>query len=408
LEHKALRAIALVAAAGALASATFALWRATRVTPPEPFTTFTLQALDDTVRAGETMSALLRRHRIDPGPVFRALAPFGLDSTRVGPGTPVVLKVPAGDSIATEIGFRRSREERLILTFARSRWEVESLPIGWHGERAVLGGYLDQTYQLVTDSIVSGPRLTPANRDELLTRLADVFAWQVDFTREVVPGDRFRVVVDLDVSDDAGQDLRTIEAVELTLEGHRLEAFWFRPLRGVAGYYDQNGRSLRRPFLRAPLEFRRISSTFATMRLHPILPLIRAHQGVDYAAPAGTPVVAAGAGQVTIAGPSGQFGNLVEVDHGNGVSTRYAHLSAFGPAIRPGQRVIQGTVLGFVGQTGLATAPHLHYEFLVNGVPRDLRWLDVDAGDPISPALMNTFEAVRDQLREQLRPSDRS
>jgi len=102
---------------------------------------------------------------------------------------------------------------------------------------------------------------------------------------------------------------------------------------------------------------------------------------------------------------NGELGNLVEVDHGNGVTTRYAHLAALGPAIRPGQRVIQGTVLGFVGQTGLATAPHLHYEFRVGGIPRDLRWLDVDPGDPISPAIVNTFRAVRDQLRERLRPA---
>jgi len=255
---------------------------------------------------------------------------------------------------------------------------------------------------VLVDSTGVRPALTGANRDELIAKLADVFAWQVDFAREVSPGDRFRAVLDLDVSNEGQQELRTIRAVALTLSGNRLEAFWFQPLRGPPGYYDGRGRSLRRPFLRAPVDFRRISSTFAEMRLHPILPVIRAHQGVDYAAPQGTPVVAAGAGVVTIAGPSGEYGIMVELDHSNGVTTRYGHLSKLGPGVRVGRPVTQGALIGYVGQTGLATAPHLHYEFRVGGIARDLRWLDVDSGPSISPALVSAFMAVRDQLRAEL------
>jgi murein DD-endopeptidase MepM/ murein hydrolase activator NlpD len=404
LRHPALKAIATVAAAGALAAATIVVWQSTREPAARPFSTNTFQTVRDTLRPGQTLTTLLQRRGIDPTSISAALARLDLDPRTLPAGLEVSFKVTVEDSTVTEIGFRRNRSEEVLLTRSGVLWSGESIPIGWHEERSVLGGYFDQELRLTVDSLVSGPGLTTANQAELVARLAEVFGWQVDFAREVGTGDRFRVIVDIDVSNEGQQELRALPAVELTLGGESLEAFWFQPLRGPAGYYDGEGRSLRRPFLRAPLEFRRISSTFATLRLHPVLARIRAHQGVDYAAAEGTPVLAAGAGLVAIAGPAGDFGNLVEIDHGNGVKTRYGHLKRVGPGIRVGQSVVQGTVVGFVGQTGLATAPHLHYEFLVHGVPRDLRWLDVDPGDPISPAMANAFEGVRDQLRNTLRP----
>jgi murein DD-endopeptidase MepM/ murein hydrolase activator NlpD len=397
-----LKGVVLAAAAGTMVAAVAVVWRSIDQADTGRFVSLAARAVADTVHPGETLGTVARRHGVSAAPLTAALGVLGVDPAAVPVGTDVLFLVNPGDSSVAEISFRKSRNERIVARSAAGSWRALATPIGWHSSRAILGGRIDPAYRVIIDSSGIGPTLTGANRDELIARLADVFAWQVDFAREVSPDDRFRAVIDVDVSNDGQQELRIIRAVTLTLSGHRLEAFWFQPLRGPAGYYDGQGRSLRRPFLRAPLDFRRISSTFATMRLHPILPIIRAHRGVDYAAPLGTPVAAAGTGIVSIAGPSGEYGLMVELDHGGGVTTRYGHLSRLGPGVRVGQRVTQGTWIGSVGQSGLANAPHLHYEFRVGGIARDLRWLDVDPGPPISPALLNNFMAERDQLRAEL------
>jgi len=161
---------------------------------------------------------------------------------------------------------------------------------------------------------------------------------------------------------------------------------------GIGGYYDLEGESLRRAFIRAPLEFRRISSGFSNNRMHPILGQARAHNGVDYAAATGTPVMATADGVVTVRGVSGGYGNLVEIRHSNGYMTRYAHLNGFAPGIRAGGRVSQGEIIGYVGMTGLATGPHLHYEMHRNGGPVDPLSVDIPSGDPIPASAMERWQ----------------
>jgi len=150
---------------------------------------------------------------------------------------------------------------------------------------------------------------------------------------------------------------------------------------------------MRKAFLRAPLEFTRVSSRFNLNRRHPVLNRIRAHKGVDYAAPTGTPVRAAGDGRVIFAGRKGGYGNVVEIDHSRGVVTLYAHLSRFAKGIRAGQRVQQGKVIGYVGMTGLATGPHLHYEYRLNGVHKDPQKVPLPDARPIEPELLADFLA---------------
>jgi murein DD-endopeptidase MepM/ murein hydrolase activator NlpD len=181
------------------------------------------------------------------------------------------------------------------------------------------------------------------------------------------------------------------------MSGRSLTAFRFDSA-GRPAYFDSAGNSLRRAFLRAPVQFRRISSSFARSRYHPVLGISRRHEGTDYAANPGTPVMAAGDGVVTRAEWAGGYGKLVEVRHRSGIVTRYGHLRAFARGIRPGTRVSQGQVIGFVGSTGLATGPHLHYEFRVNGVARDARRISLGNGAPISPALRPAFERERERL----------
>jgi len=160
---------------------------------------------------------------------------------------------------------------------------------------------------------------------------------------------------------------------------------------GVARYYSPAGKSMRKAFLRAPVDFTRISSRFNLSRRHPILDRIRAHKGVDYAAPIGTPVRAAGDGRVRFAARQGGYGNYVELAHANGISTVYGHLSRFAPGLRAGRQVTQGSIIAYVGMTGLATGPHLHYEYRVNGVARNPQTVQLGDATPINPAWKEDF-----------------
>jgi murein DD-endopeptidase MepM/ murein hydrolase activator NlpD len=221
----------------------------------------------------------------------------------------------------------------------------------------------------------------------------------VDFTRDIQPGDSFRVVFERRVSQDGEVRVGNVLASDLTMSGKRLSAFRFGGVSGGSPlYYDANGGSLRRAFLRAPVQFRRISSNFARRRYHPVLGLSRRHEGTDYAATPGTPVMAAGDGVVLRVGRSGGYGNLIELRHVNGITTRYGHLRGFARSIRQGVRVVQGQTIGYVGSTGLATGPHLHYEFRENGIARDSRRVTLGTGSPVPPQKRADFERERDRL----------
>jgi murein DD-endopeptidase MepM/ murein hydrolase activator NlpD len=197
-------------------------------------------------------------------------------------------------------------------------------------------------------------------------------------------------------------------ASDLTISGKSLTAFRFTPSTAKSAlYFDTDGGSLRRAFLRAPVEFRRISSSFARARLHPVLGRVRRHQGTDYAARPGTPIMAAGDGVVLRAGWAGGYGNLIELRHLNGITTRYGHLRGFARKLRRGMRVEQGQVIGYVGATGLASGPHLHYEFRINGVAKDSRRVKIGGGAPVPKADLPAFREERDRLLSLLRgPTD--
>ena len=173
----------------------------------------------------------------------------------------------------------------------------------------------------------------------------------------------------------------------------------------MTGFYDERGRSLRRAFLRAPLQFRRVSSGFGS-RYHPLLHTWRHHEGVDFAAPYGTPVRATADGIVTRVGrEDGGYGNVIDVRHANGIRTRYGHLSGFARGLHTGERVEQGETIGYVGSTGLSTGPHLHYEFLVNGRPTNPRRREMGAGTTVPKQLAAVYAAVRDEQRLLLEPT---
>jgi murein DD-endopeptidase MepM/ murein hydrolase activator NlpD len=227
--------------------------------------------------------------------------------------------------------------------------------------------------------------------DSVAMQLADIFGGDIDFHRDLRQGDRFAAIYE--IYGFQGRTLRTgrVLAAEFVSQGRSYRAIWY-PAGQSAGYYAPDGKNLRKAFLRSPLEFSRVSSGFGP-RMHPFLQTWRAHQGVDYAAPQGTRVRATGDGVVESAGSSGGYGNAVVLRHDNQNATLYAHLSGFARGIRKGVRVAQGETLGFVGQTGWATGPHLHYEFRVGGVARNPLRLALPAALPVAAQDMPDFRA---------------
>ncbi len=238
--------------------------------------------------------------------------------------------------------------------------------------------------------------------DAVTTALADIFAGDIDFLHDLRRGDRFTVVYETPRIEGQPAGTGKIVAAEFVNKGFAYRAFLWRAPDGAEGYYGENGRSVRKVFLRSPVAFTRVTSGFSLVRLHPFLQTWRAHKGVDFAAPTGTPVHAAASGRVIVAGLERGYGNVVMVQHGGAYSTVYAHLSRFAPGVRPGTHVAQGEVVGYVGQTGWATGPHLHYEFRVDNVQRDPLKIALPDAPPVPDALRADYLARVAPLAEEL------
>lgn len=232
--------------------------------------------------------------------------------------------------------------------------------------------------------------------DSVAIQLTEIFGSDIDFHRELQKGDEFKVVYeDLTLEGRSARSGRVL-AVEFVNNNKPYKAYWFTPSGNRnAGYYNEEGRSLKKSFLRSPLAFSRISSGFTPRRFHPIQQRWKAHNGVDYAAPTGTPIMATASGTVKFSGWQNGYGNFVEIQHHSGYSTAYAHLSRFGKGVKVGQKVEQGDVIGYVGATGWATGPHLHYEFRVNRVPKNPLSITVAQAEPLDRNSFGEFKRVQ-------------
>jgi murein DD-endopeptidase MepM/ murein hydrolase activator NlpD len=362
--------------------------------------------IHDTLHRGETLSDLFGRHDVNID-FHRLDASLLLDPRRVRAGLIFSFRRMLGDSVPSHISVRTSPEQRVTFSRASDGWNATAEPIRWQTQDTRIEGVINNSLYEALDAGVSEAQLDVGNRRRLAWDLADVYAWQVDFTRDIHPGDRYQVVFERLVSEDGEVRVGRVLASDLTISGKSLTAFRFGGENGRGAlYYDDGGNSLRRAFLRAPVEFRRISSNFARLRYHPLLGLSRRHEGTDYAAAPGTPVMAAGDGVVLRAGRAGGYGNLIELRHLNGITTRYGHLRGFARNIRSGARVQQGQIIGYVGSTGLATGPHLHYEFRMNGVAKDSRRVNLGSGSPVASHERIAFQQERDRLLLILRHPD--
>ena len=238
--------------------------------------------------------------------------------------------------------------------------------------------------------------------DAIASQIADIFSSDIDFHRDLRKGDRFSVVYE--VMYHRGEPIRTgrVLAAEFINQGKSYRAVYFDYANNQGGYYTPDGKNLRKQFLRSPLEFSRITSGFTLARFHPVLQTWRAHKGIDYGAPTGTRVKATADGVIDFAGRQGAYGNVVVLRHQSKYTTWYGHLSAFANGLRKGKRVAQGEVIAYVGATGLATGPHLHYEFRINDVHQDPLRVAMPEAAPITLELKARFERTAQPYAHQL------
>ncbi|TAM60255.1 MAG: peptidase M23 [Rhodanobacter sp.] len=258
----------------------------------------------------------------------------------------------------------------------------------------------------VIESSLFGAGAKAGLNEGMIVKLADVFKYDIDFLKDVRSGDSFTVIYDDVYRDGVYDHPGDIIAAEFLNRGHRYTAYRFKQTDGSYNYYSEDGRPLRKSLLRTPVAFTRISSRFSLARKHPILGYTRAHKGVDYAAPTGTPIHAAGDGVIAYRGWERGFGNFVLIKHNAEYSTAYAHMSRFEPGERVGTHVRQGEVIGFVGMTGLATGPHLHYEVRVYGKQENPLTVTMPKPQPLPPKLLAQFKQQMQPMLARLKATD--
>ena len=252
---------------------------------------------------------------------------------------------------------------------------------------------------IIEDSLFLAANKAGLN-DNTTMELADIFGWDIDFALDIRKGDSFSALYEEKFLE--GEKVRNgnILAAEFITQSRKITAIRYEDSNGNIGYFTPEGLSMRKTFRRNPLDIVRITSRFNLQRKHPVLHKIRAHRGVDYAAGTGTPIRATGDGKVITARVKGGYGNAVEIQHGQKFSTLYAHLSKFGKGIKEGRYVKQGQIIGYVGSTGLATGPHLHYEFKVNGVHRNPLTIELPHANPVAAEEKQRFQEHANNLLE--------
>ena len=355
----------------------------------------------DTLGRGESLRSVLRRGGLSEAATSQALAAAAsLDQRRIPAGMPVTIKSEASDSVPSEVTLQVATDRLLHLRRSGESWVGDDERLPWTTDTIVVGGTIaSNLYDAMNFSTKND--LPAAARQQLAWSLADVYEYRVDMSRDLQAGDEFTVVAERSVTPSGAVRIGNVIAATFKLSGSVVNAVRFASASVSGQYFDQNGKSMRAAFLRAPLEFRRISSVFGG-REHPVLGGWRLHKGTDYAANMGTPVRAIGDGVVVRRGWGNGYGNVLEIRHRNGFVTRYGHLSRYAD-VRVGSRVAIGQTVAYVGSTGLSTGPHLHFEVLVNGEQRDPRTaLKSTGGEPVPASERVAFTELRDHLLASL------
>lgn len=349
---------------------------------------------EERAQHGDTLAELMARLGVEDAPALQFLRSTAATRTlyQLAPGKTVRAQVD-GDGRLLALRYQNGGK---VLSVERRGDTFSATEAAADLERRVLmkSGEIRSSLFAATDAA--------GLSDAIATQVADIFSTDIDFHRDLRRGDHFSVVYEMFY--DRGEPVRSgrVLAAEFINVGKLYRAVYFQYSESQGGYYTPDGRNIRKAFLRSPLEFSRISSGFSN-RFHPILQQWRQHKGIDYAAPIGTRVKATGDGVVEFLGRhAGGYGNLVVLRHQSKFTTWYGHLSGFAKGLRKGARVAQGEVIGYVGATGLATGPHLHYEFRINDVHQNPLRVVLPAAPPISADLKPLFDAAVQPLAQQL------
>jgi len=350
---------------------------------------------EERVRRGDTIGSLLARAGVDDpsAMAFVRTNPDARPLYQLKPGRPLQVATDGAGGLVA-LRFRTGDGERLTVARESGALVATRAPGGETVRLTLKSGEINTSLFGAADAIGLPDAVTIA--------LAELFAGDIDFLQDLRFGDRFSVLYESRYVDGEPVGVGRIVAAEFENRGQQLSAFLWRDADGQDAWYTRDGRSTRSAFLRSPMEFSRLTSGFSLARLHPILQTWRAHRGVDYGAPTGTPVRATADGVVTLAGVKGGYGNVVTLRHTGTYSTLYAHLSRFAAGVRNGVRVRQGDTIGYVGATGWATGPHLHYEFRVNDEPRNPLTVAMPTAGPLPPETRGAFLAHIGPIAQQL------
>jgi len=293
-------------------------------------------------------------------------------------------------------------EQQLSLTYNQDEgWQAEITARDVYSRLDVIGASIEDS--LFLDAAKAGLA------DNLILQLVDMFAWDIDFARDLRKGDSFKVLFEESFDDEGKQVQYKILAATFTNRGRVFSGVRYKNQKGDIEYYDDEGQNLRKTYLKSPVKYSRISSRFTTARKHPVLGYTRAHRGIDYAAKTGTPIHAIGDGKIVYKGRKGGYGRFLEIRHNNGIhSTAYAHLSQYAKGIRNGINVKQGQVIGYVGMSGLATGPHLHFEFRSRGRAVNPLKIKHKAATPVDKNEMSAFRLKAKEMMRLMSLFDRT
>ena len=345
------------------------------------------------VQNGQTLGAVFEQMGVPASVMHRVLEQ---------PSARTLSRLRAGAEIAFDLGhdgqlrglrFERDEAARVELSLADGKIAEKVI------ERPLERRVMVASGEITSSLYAAGAKAGLSNA--AINQMANAFSYDIDFTQDLRDGDRFQVVYEEIWRD--GERLRSggVVAASFVNRGKEFTALRYQR-NGKDEYFDLSGRPLKKSFMRMPIEFARISSRFNPRRKHPVLGTVRAHKGVDYAAGTGTPIMAAGDARVSFVGWQNGYGRTVVLDHGNGTTTLYGHMSRFGK-YKTGSRVSQGAIIGYVGMTGLASGPHLHYEFRVKGVHRDPLTVTMPKPDPLAGAELARFRAATAPAVAQLK-----
>lgn len=350
----------------------------------------------ETIRRDDTLASLLKRLNIrndDAIDFLRTNHDASYLASQLKPGQTVRAQTSEAGTLI-ELQYQINATNLLSVTNSDSGYIAKTREISFNKHTVLKSATIKNSLFGATDA-ADIP-------DSIAMQLVDIFSTDIDFQTDLRKGDRLVVAYEAEYSEGLQVKAGQVLSAEFTNDGKTYSAFMYRDPVGHANYYSADGKSMHKSFLRSPLEFSRISSGFSTGRLHPILQTMRAHKGVDYAAPIGTRVKASGDGVVEFVGSKGGYGNVVVLQHNNKISTVYGHLSGFAPGLHAGTKVSQGEVIAFVGMTGLATGPHLHYEFLLNGEHRNPVTVALPSAEPIPSNYKAAFLAQKAEYAAQL------